>query len=31
MMVCGPPPMINRACKPAFAKLGYADDSLLIW
>lgn len=31
VMVCGPPPMINRACKPAFAALGYADESLLIW
>ncbi|GHP05673.1 NADH-cytochrome b5 reductase 3 [Pycnococcus provasolii] len=31
LLVCGPPPMIEYACKPAFAKLGYTDDMVLYW
>ncbi len=31
VLVCGPPPMIKFACKPAFEELGYTDDMQLIW
>jgi len=29
VLVCGPPPMINFACLPAFDKLGYNEDTVL--
>jgi NAD(P)H-flavin reductase len=29
ILMCGPPPMIKFACKPAFEELGYTDDMYL--
>ena len=31
VLVCGPPPMIKYACKPAFEKLGLTESMQLIW
>ena len=31
ILVCGPLPMIKFACRPAFEKLGFTEDQLLIW
>jgi len=31
VLVCGPLPMVKFACRPAFEKLGYTDESLMIW
>ena len=31
ILVCGPPPMVEYAVKPAFASLGYTDAMVLVW
>ena len=31
ILVCGPPPMIKFACRPAFEQLGFKEENLLIW
>ena len=31
ILLCGPPPMIERACLPALRTLGYNDDNVLIF
>lgn len=31
VLICGPPPMIKFACKPALAELEFSEDMLLIW
>ena len=31
ILVCGPPPMIKFACRPAFEQLGFKDSMLMIW
>ena len=29
--ICGPPPMITYACKPAFKELGHKEENCLYW
>ena len=31
ILLCGPPPMIERACLPALRALGYAEDNILVF
>ena len=28
---CGPPPMINKACKPSLREVGHSDERILTW
>ena len=31
VLICGPPPMIKFACRPALSELGFTEDNLLVW